>query len=140
MSITKQESSKLAARTGRNTANLRNWALAWVITCFIAVFGPKWWWDFNTLLSSIAVSLNLAVGAGMILSNRRYLQGLDELHRKIFLDACALSLGVGLITATAYGMLKNVKLIAFEPDINHVIILMCLTFLVGTIAGHRKYA
>jgi hypothetical protein len=32
-----------------------------------------------------------------------------------------------------------VGLISFEPEISHLIILMCITFLVGMVAGHRRY-
>ena len=75
----------------------------------------------------------------MILANKRHLQGLDEMHRKIFLDAGALSLGVGLVCGLSYDLLEDVRLITFEPEISHLVILMCLTFLVGLISGHRKY-
>lgn len=139
MSEKQSTQDKLAERTNRNTANLRIWTFAWVATCFIATFGPKWWWDFNTALSMLAVVINLAIGIGMILSNKRYVQGLDEMHRKIFLDAGAMSLGVGLIAAISYATLHTARLISFEPEIGHLIILMCLTFLGGMIAGHRKY-
>ena len=75
----------------------------------------------------------------MILANKQYIQGLDELHRKIFLDAGMLSLGVGLVCGLSYEMLEDIKLITFEPEISHLVILMCLTFLTGLIMGHRKY-
>ena len=75
----------------------------------------------------------------MILATKRHIHGLDELQQKIFLDASALSLGVGLVFGIAYEQLEDIKLISFEPEISHLIILMTLTFLAGTIAGHRKY-
>jgi hypothetical protein len=75
----------------------------------------------------------------MIAANGRHLRGLDELHRKIFVDTCALTLGVGLVSGLSYELLEDVRLISFQPEIPHLVILMCLTFLVGLIAGHRKY-
>jgi hypothetical protein len=50
-----------------------------------------------------------------------------------------LSLGVGLVFASSYELLEDIQLIAAQPEISHVMILMCLTFLVGLIAGYRKY-
>ena len=85
------------------------------------------------------VILTLGVGFGMILANRTYLQGLDEMHRAIFLDAGALTLGVGLVCGLSYELLEDIKLISFEPEISHLAMLMCLTFLAGLINGHRKY-
>ena len=139
MSKTTSDSSDWAASNKRNTVVLRYWTLAWVLSTALAAFGPKLIWEFQTTLKILSVLLYLAIGFGMILANKRHLQGLDEMHRKIFLDAGALSLGVGLVCGLGYDLLEDIRLITFEPEIAHLIILMCLTFLVGMISGHRKY-
>jgi len=105
----------------------------------VAAFGPKIIWDFAALPTILALLVNLAVGFGMIAANKRYLQGLDELHQKIFLDAGALTLGVGLVFGISYALLEDIKLISFKPEISHLVVLMCLTFLAGMIVGHRRY-
>lgn len=73
------------------------------------------------------------------MANKRHLQGLDEMQRKIFLDAAALTLGVGLVCGLSYELMAQAKLIPFEAEISHLVILMSLTFLAGMIAGHRRY-
>jgi hypothetical protein len=73
----------------------------------IAAFAPKYAWDFNALLSSITI----VIGFGMLLANRKYLQGLDEMQRKILFDAMAFSLGVGLVLGTSYELLEDIQLI-----------------------------
>ena len=60
----------------------------------------------------------------MILTNKRYLNGLDELMRKIQLEAMAISLGVGLVCGLSYELLEDIKLITFEPEVSHLIILI----------------
>lgn len=90
----------------------------------LTAFGPKLIWDHTTWLSIIAVLANLEVGFGMIAANRRYLHGLDELHKKIFPDASALSLGVGLVCGLTYELLDDVQLVAFQPEISHLVVLM----------------
>lgn len=122
-----------------NTARLAIWTFAWVLTTAVASFGPKLVWNYQTGPTILAVLVNLAAGAVMIAANRRHLLGLDELQRKIFLDAGALTLGVGLVAGLSYEMLKGVRLIAFEPKISHLVILMSITFLARLIAGHRQY-
>jgi len=139
MSKTTSDSSDWATSNKRNVVVLRYWTFAWVLSTALAVFGPKLIWDFQTTLTILGVLLNLGIGFGMILANKRHLQGLDEMHRKIFLDAGALSLGVGLVCGLSYDLLEDIRLISFEPEISHLVILMCLTFLVGIISGHRKY-
>ena len=90
-------------------------------------------------MSILGILANIAIGFGMILATKQHLQGLDEMQQKIFRDAAVQSLGVGLVCASSYELLEDIKLIAFQPEIPHIIILMCLTFMVGMIAGHRKY-
>jgi hypothetical protein len=75
----------------------------------------------------------------MIRVFKQYLLGLDELQRKIQLDAIALTLGVGLVIGSSYELLEDIKLIPFEPEISHLIILMSLTYWVGVILGNRRY-
>ena len=75
----------------------------------------------------------------MIRMFRQYLLGLDELQRKIQLDAMGLSLGVGIVVGSSYELLEDIKLITFEPEISHLIILMGLTFGIGIIVGNRRY-
>jgi hypothetical protein len=139
MNDPKTRSSDWAASNIRNTVRLRYWTGAWVLSSALAAFGPKLIWDFHTGLTILGVLINLAVGFGMILASKRYLQGLDEMHRRIFLDAGALSLGVGLVCGLSYELLEDIKLITFQPEISHLVMLMCLTFLAGLIMGHRKY-
>lgn len=139
MSKKNTDPSDWEIRKAKNTSNLRFWTLAWVLTSALAAFGPKLIWDYHTALTVLVVVINVGIGFRMIIANKHYLQGLDEMHRKIFLDAGALSLGVGLVCGLSYELLEDIRLISFEPEISHLVILMCLTFLAGMIAGHKKY-
>lgn len=139
MSDSKADGNDWATNSNRNTARLKAWTAAWVLTTAIAAFGPKLAWNFATLPTIGAQLLNLGTGIGMIVATRRYVLGLDELQQKIFLQAGAVTLGVGLVSGLSYDLLEDVRLISFEPEISHLVILMCLTFLVATIAGHRRY-
>ena len=75
----------------------------------------------------------------MILQTKRHVQALDELGQKIFLDAAAFTLGVGLVCGPSYTLLASQKLIYFQPEIGHLIMLMSLTFVAANYAGTRKY-
>ena len=91
------------------------------------------------MLTIIAVLIHIGLGLGMIRVFKQYLLGLDELQRKIQLDAMALSLGVGLVLGCSYEMLEDIKLIPFQPEIPHLMIVMYLTYAIGAILGVRKY-
>lgn len=139
MDNSKADGNDWAAQRNKNTTRLKVWTAAWVLTTAIAAFGPKLAWDFATLPTIGAQLLNLGTGIGMIMATRRYVLGLDEMQQKIFLQAGALTLGVGLVFGLSYDLLEDVRLISFQPEISHVVILMCITFLAGTISGHRRY-
>ena len=132
-------SNDWAQNQHQSTRHLAYWTLAWLVTTAIAAFGPRKIWDFATVPTMLAVAVNLGVGFGMIVAIRRHLRGLDELHRKIFLDAAALSMGVGLVVGLAYELFEDIKLISHQPEISHIVMLMSVTFMVGMISGHRKY-
>ncbi len=127
------ESNDFTTRTKINTVQLGLWTGAWVLTTALAA------WEFNTPLTILGVLINLGIGFGMILANKRHLKGLDELMRKIQLEAMAFSLGVGLVCGLSYELLEDIKLITFEPEVSHLIILMAITYIGGVIAGNRRY-
>ena len=127
------------AQTNKNTSRLFIWSVVWVLVTAGVAFGPKNIWNFNTWLTIIAVLVHIGLGLGMIRAFKQYLLGLDELQRKIQLDAMALSLGIGLVLGSSYELLEDIKLIPFQPEIPHLIILMSLTYVVGCVLGHRKY-
>lgn len=139
MNDSKADGSSWTASTNKNCAHLMIWTVAWIATTAIAAFGPKLVWDFATLPTIGAQLLNLGIGVGMIVATRRHVQGLDELQQKIFLEAGALTLGVGLVAGLSYELLEDVRLITFEPEISHLVILMAITFVLGTVAGNRRY-
>ena len=141
----------ITAQTKKNTLRLFFWTVAWVLATAgwagistSAVFeqiaiGSKNLFNFKTLPIIIAVLVHIGLGLGMLRAFKQYLLGLDELQRKIQLDAMALSLGVGIVVGVSYELLEDIKLITFEPEISHLIILMSLTFCIGIILGNRRY-
>ena len=128
-----------AASTVRNTVILGGWTAAWVLTMALANFGPKFIWASNQAITVLAIAINLAIGLGMILANKRHLRGLDELHQKIQLEAMAMSLGVGLVVGLSYSNLDVTDVIAFDAEISHLVIVMGLTYGLGVMLGIRKY-
>ncbi|MGK0342594.1 MAG: hypothetical protein ACJAYE_001166 [Candidatus Azotimanducaceae bacterium] len=139
MANSQTEPNKWASSTTRNKTRLNYWTFAWVATTALAAFGPRFIWDFATLPTTLSVFVNLGIGFGMIVANKKYLQGLDEMQQKIFLDACAITLGVGLVCGLSYDLLEDIKIISYGPQISHLIMLMCAVFLTTIIAGNRRY-
>jgi hypothetical protein len=105
----------------------------------VANFGPVFIWHSNQVSTILAIVVNLGIGFGMIVANKRHLKGLDEMHQKIQLEAMALSLGVGLVVGLGYSNLDVTNVIAFDAEISHLVILMGLTYMAGIFAGLKRY-
>jgi hypothetical protein len=87
----------------------------------------------------IALAANVVVGIGLILMYVRYLQRLDELQRKIQVDAMALALGVGVVGGIAYAAANAIGLIALEGNIAIFSALMAVVYSIATVVGTVRY-
>jgi hypothetical protein len=119
--------------------HLALWTLAWVISTALLRFGAEYIWNYQAAYSIPALIIHLALGFAMIMVNVKHLANLDELQRKITMDAMGITLGVGLIVGIAYEQLEDIKLITFEPEISHLIMIMAFTYIISILIGNRKY-
>ena len=133
------DSGAWASRQMRHTGDLAAWTLAWVATLALASFGPEVLWDGQVGLSLLAIAVNVVVGIGMLLANKRFLQSLDELQRTIQLEAMAWSLGAGLVGSLAWTLFARLDLVAFEAGLAHLVAFMALVYLAGCVAGLLRY-
>ena len=122
-----------------DSRRLALWALAWLASTALLRFGAEFLWDHQKAYSIYALLLHLTMAVAMIVANVKHLSNLDELQRKITMDAMSITLGVGLIAGIAYEQLENIKLISYEPQISHLIMLMAITYIISIFIGNRKY-
>jgi hypothetical protein len=118
--------------------HLALWTLAWVATVALARFGPELLWD-SEAASWATVAINLAAGIGWIVAHARYLRGVDELQRKIMLDALAVTLGVGYVGGFAYVVADAADLVSHESEIGILTALLAVVYMIAIVAGHIRY-
>ncbi|RKS56040.1 hypothetical protein BC962_1017 [Gillisia mitskevichiae] len=135
----KEKSKPRAELTKKNTINLALWTGAWLVTMAISSFGSLFLWEGNSLLSGLAILLNFLVGIGMILANIKHLKGLDELQRKIQLEAMGIALGLAVVAGLAYSSLDQTNLISYNAEISHLVILIGITYFAGVLIGTSRY-
>jgi len=136
---TEIKTNKAYSRDRVSTAKVAYWGLAWVLATAGATFGPELLWGYGTLITSIGIAIQLALGFGMIWTFKGVLLAMDELQRLIQLEAISLALGVGVVVGVSYELLEDVKLITFQPEISHLIILISLTYSFGLFLGNKHY-
>ena len=130
--------SCLAGGSGKNTIRFLCWSFAWSMTMVLADKAILYEWHSSALISAIAIVLNAGIGIGMILSYLRHLKSMDELQRKIQLDALAIAMGVALVGSFSYSLMVTAKFIT-DAEVSDIILLMTFTFVVSVTVGHVRY-
>lgn len=126
-------------KTKNYTFRLGLWTLGWVLSLALVTFGAKFIWDFDITVSVLLILLNLLIGVGMIIANIRLIQHMDELQRKIQLDAMGITLGVALIAGIGYSALDITNVIQFDAEISHLVFLLGITYLAAILIGNSRY-
>ena len=121
------------------SAGLAVWPLAWTASLALARFGPAHLWDARAAVSWAAIVVNVAVGIGLIVAHARYLRGLDELQRKITLDALAVTLGVGWVGGFAYVVADTADLIGDDVNIGVFPALLGVVYISAIAGGHLRH-
>jgi hypothetical protein len=133
------KSNAWKANAKKNVLHLGYWTGSWVTTMAIASFGQIYLWKDNTALTILFIAINTLVGIGMILMNRKYINDLDEMQRKVSLDAMAIALGVGVVGGLSYSMLDQANVIAFDAEIAHLVMLIGITYMIAIFIGNNRY-
>jgi hypothetical protein len=128
---------KSRIRTG--TIRLARWNGAWLAATALMAFGPKFLWNRALGLTLLAAVLDVAVGLGMVLATTKYVMELDELQRKVYLNALGITVGVAVIVGVPCSVMDTYHVIPFKADIAYLVILMGLTFFVSFLYGTRRY-
>jgi Heparan-alpha-glucosaminide N-acetyltransferase, catalytic len=139
MNPSKLQKEGYQSRTLKNTLQLFSWASAWVGTCALMAFGPRFVWNKNLVFTLLAVGFNFCVGVGLIVAHKKYLAGLDELQRKVYLDALGITVGVVLIVAVPYAVLDRFNIVHLKGEVSDLLILMSVTFLASFLNGTWRY-
>jgi hypothetical protein len=130
----------IETRTASNTKKLALWTGLWLISLALVAFGPKFLWDFHTVITGTLIVTNLFMGYKMIIANKEHLEGLDELQQRIHLEAMALSLGCSVVFGAVFGLLENVRIITSSPNPSSVLFVTGITYGIGMLIAHKKYS
>ncbi len=132
--------------SGNRTANysfpikrLAVWTFFWVLSQAVAVFGAKWVWEGNKILSALFIGLTLLLGMVMIYANRNVLEQQDELQKKIQLEAMGLTLGLTLVLGLCYSLLDATNVISGDAEIGVLVMFMGICYLTLVLINNRRY-
>jgi hypothetical protein len=135
MNQAKPQLSSYESRVWTSNLRLARWTGLWLVTTALMAFGPKFLWNKGVVLTLLAVALNVGAGVGWMVATKDYIAGLDELQRRVHLNALAIAAGVAVIVGIPYSMMDAYNVIPFQAQIGHLVGLMGVTFVVAYLYG-----
>ena len=127
------------SRVRANLMRLFRWNGAWAAATLLIALGPKFLWNKALGFTLLAIGLDVAVGVGMIVANKKYLAELDELQRKVHLNSLAITVGVAMLAGVPYSVMDSYHVIPLHADVSYLVVLMSLTYAASNLYGTRRY-
>ena len=75
----------------------------------------------------------------MIWANIKHINSLDELQRKINVDAIAFSLGVAIVAGLAYSTLDTANVISGNAEISVLVVIVSVSQMIALVVGKMRY-
>lgn len=136
----KTPNKRYESRVAKSTLKLCYWSVAWVLAIALLALGEDFLWeDASTVPTVIAFAIAVLVGIGMVIAYKNYVTALDELQKKVLLEAMSITLGVPLAVGGPYSIMVEHGVAPSEKWFAYLIILMSLTFFASFFAGMRRY-
>lgn len=139
METTELKSGSRSEELESSKVRLMVWSGLYVLSMAVATFGPTYIWEGNVPLTLAGILLNLLIGLGMILSNRKHLLRMDELMQKIQLEAMGVALGIGVVAGLSYSLLDITNLIHVDAEIAFLVMLMGVVYLITLFVNYKRY-
>lgn len=125
-------------RVSKSTLRFIAWTFVWTASMVLADKAELYQWYDSAALSLLAIGLNALLGVGMIFSFIRHLNQMDELQRKIQLDALAMTVGISLVGCFSYSLLVTAGFIT-DVEVSDIILLMTFSYMAGVGVGQVRY-
>ena len=131
-------SDQYDGRSIRDNLALVGWIFAWMATYTLADKAALHGWWSNHWITFAAFALNLLMGIGLIVIFMRMLRRMDDLQRKIQLDAMAMALGISMVGCISYSLLVTWGYIVDE-EVSDIFMLMCVSYSASILIGAVRY-
>ena len=114
------------------------WTIIWLFSLIIATFGPNFIWKSNVTFTLIGIGANFLLGIIMIRHNVAFILGLDEMLRKIHLEAMSISLGVGTLVGFGYSLLSINDFLPEDMGFPIIVFVFSITYLASIFWSNRR--
>lgn len=114
------------------------WTLAFAVVFVVADKAELYNWFTSEWMTISAIVITTGFGIAVLIAYMSYLREIDELQRRIIVDALALALGVGILGGCVYSLLVTTGYI-MEEEVSDLILLMCIAHAGAILFGQVRY-
>ena len=125
-------------RSIRDNLALVGWIFAWMASLTISDKAALYGWWSAEWITWLSIAVNFALGVWVAVRFVRMLRGMDDLQRKIQLEALAFSFGVSLVASISYSLLVTWGYITDE-EVSDIFVVMCVAYSLAVIVGTLRY-
>ena len=126
------------ARSVRDNLVLVAWIFAWMASLTVADKAALYGWWSAEWITVLAIAVHVVLGFVVIIKFMHMLRGMDDLQRRIQLDALSLALGISLVGCAAYSLLVTWGYIVDE-EVTDIFMLMCVSYSAAVLVGSLRY-
>lgn len=126
------------SRSIRDNLVLVAWVFAWMAALTVADKAALYGWWSDEWMTLLAISIHVLIGIGMIFKFMAMLRNMDDLQRRIQLEALSMALGISLVGCAAYSLLVTWGYIVDE-EVSDIFMLMCVSYAASTLFGVWRY-
>lgn len=125
-------------RARRDSLAIVGWIFTWMLSLVISDKAALYGWWSAEWITWLSIAVNFALGVWVAVRFVRMLRGMDDLQRKIQLDALAFSFGVTLVATISYSLLVTWGYITDE-EVSDMFVVMCVAYSLAVITGTLRY-
>ena len=125
-------------RSIRDNLKIVAWIFVWMASLTVsdkaALYG---WWEAEWI-TIVSIIINAALGLWVVYCYRRMLACMDDLQRRIQLEALSMAFGVSLVAACSYTLLVTWGYI-LDEEVSDIFMVMCVSFSAALILNVVRY-
>jgi hypothetical protein len=125
-------------RAIRDNLALVGWVFVWMASLTISDKAALYGWWSAEWITWLSIAVNFLLGGWLILRFLRLLRGMDDLQRRIQLEALAFAFGISLVGCISYSLLVTWGYIVDE-EVSDIFVLMCVSYSFAAMFGVWRY-
>ena len=125
-------------RSIRDNLKFVSWVFLWTASSVICQKAKAYGWWEAEWITLMSIAVNAALGLLLVHYYRQMLNRMDDLQRKIHLEAISISFGLGLVLSISYTILVTWGYI-INGQVSDIFTLMCISYAAAIVLNTVRY-